>query len=92
MEKRNEPIAGNFEWLYELFEDLHRKLITESEMALIIIKRFKHEEPLEDMAPDIKFALDRFSASLKCSPYAEAGLKRNFAKKIRRFINQNNKS
>ena len=49
-----------------------------------------HNDPtLENMNPNIKFELDRFCSSLKRSPYAEASLKRNFLKKIRRFkLNQ----
>ena len=44
---------------------------------------FEQELPIE-----LKFEIDRFCSSLKRSPYAEAGLKRNFAKRIRRFIRQ----
>lgn len=40
----------------------------------------------EELPINLKFELDRFCSSLKRSPYAEASLKRNFAKKIRRFI------
>ena len=51
-----------------------------------------NDSTLEDMNPNIKFELDRFCSSLKRSPYAEASLKKNFLKKIRRFkLNQLNK-
>src|SRR3990167_3431828 len=45
-ESKSQPIAGNFEWLYDLFEDLHRKIIVSSDVALIIMKRLDAKDTI----------------------------------------------